>query len=111
VSLKHALGLLDRAPARSISFVAETDADAAAVHRLATDIGDKHGRLALCISGPDAPSSLTMQPRPIRLKLPLKLELSQLRYRAVVLPTRPSKFSIALASAAVSKGSQALFLP
>jgi hypothetical protein len=110
VSLKHAFGLLDHAPERSIWFVAETDADVAAAHRLATNIGDKHGRLALYISGPDAPSPLTLQPRPIRLKLALKLALSQLRCRAVVLPPRPSRFSIALASAA-AKGIPVLFLP
>jgi hypothetical protein len=111
VSLKDAFGLLDRAPERSIWFVAETDTDVAAAHRLATDIGDKHGRLALYISGPDAPSPLTLQPRPIRLKLALKLALSQLRCRAVVLPARPSKFSTALASAAAAKGLPVLFLP
>jgi hypothetical protein len=111
VSLKHALGLLDRAPESSIWFVAKTDADVAAAHRLATDIGDKHGRLALYINGPDPPSPLTMPPGPIRLKIPLKLALPLLRCRAVVLPTRPSKFSIALASAAVCKDITALLLP
>ncbi len=111
MSLKHAFGLLDRAPERSIWFVAETDADVAAAHRLATDIGDKHGRLALYISGPEAPTPLTLQPRPIRLRLALKLALSQLRCRAVVLPARPSRFSIALAAAAAAKGLSVLFLP
>ena len=111
MSLKHAFGLLDRAPERSIWFVSDTDADVAAAHRLASYIGEKHGRLALYISGPNAAEPLTIQPRPIRLKLALKLALSQLRCRAVVLPSKPSKFSTALASAAASKGLPVLFFP
>lgn len=111
MALKHALGWLDRAPERSLWFVAETDADVSAAHRLASDIGEKHGRLALYISGPDAPMPLLPQPRPIRLKAALKLALSQLRCRAVILPAKPSRFSSALASAAASRGLPILILP
>lgn len=111
MSLKHALGWLDRAPERSLWFVAETDADMATAHRLANEIGDKHGRLAFYMSGPDAPPPLVAAPRPIRLKLGLKLALSQLRCRAVVLPAKPSRFSAALASAAASMSIPILALP
>jgi len=68
VTLKHAFRLIDRAPERSIWFVAETDADVASAHRLAKDTGNRHGRLAFYISGPKAPAPLMMQspPHPVK---------------------------------------------
>jgi hypothetical protein len=106
MALKHALGWLDRAPERSLWFVAETADDTAIAERLASEIGDQHGRLAFYLtgylSGGDAAAPLTRAPRPLPLKPALKLALSQLRCRAVILPAKPSKFTLALSAAAAS---------
>lgn len=111
ISLKHALGMLDRAPERSLWFISETIEDVAAAQRLAVGISDNYGRLKCYISGPSAPAPLIAQPRPIRLYPALRLALSQLRCRAIILPAERSKFSQALAAAAKRARLPALSTP